>query len=226
MLRILHTGDIHLDSPFSKLDPRLAEQRRQELRRAFVSTMQYARNEKADLVLIAGDLFDHSFVTRETMALLSREFAEMSCPVVIAPGNHDWYDENGPWAQVMLSENVYVFSTETLSRFSFDALQCDVYGYAFTSPEMRHCPLKESRVPDDGRIHLALCHGDLGVADSAYAPLTKDDITAFGADFTALGHIHNPPVLSDDEARLYGYCGCLTGRGPDERGVKGNTKAL
>ena len=70
MLRILHTGDIHLDSPFSKLDPRLAEQRRQELRRTFVSAMQYAKDKQVDLVLIAGDLFDHGFVTRETMALL------------------------------------------------------------------------------------------------------------------------------------------------------------
>ena len=31
MLKILHTADIHLDSPFSGLDPRSAELRRNEL---------------------------------------------------------------------------------------------------------------------------------------------------------------------------------------------------
>ena len=35
MLRILHTGDIHLDSPFARLDARKAEIRRAELRDAF-----------------------------------------------------------------------------------------------------------------------------------------------------------------------------------------------
>lgn len=223
MLRILHTGDIHLDSPFSKLDLRLAELRRQELRRTFAAVMQYAEMEKVDLLLIAGDLFDHSFVTRETLALLSRELGKLSCPVVIAPGNHDWYGEKSPWTRAALPENVHVFSSENLSRFSFDALECDVYGYAFTGPEMTSCPLRGARVADDTRIHVALCHGDLGVEDSVYAPLRKEDILAFGADFTALGHIHNPPdpVLTEDARRGYGYCGCLLGRGPDERGAKG-----
>ena len=71
MLKILHTGDIHLDSPFSKLDARRAEIRRGELRTSFISMMQYARKNAVDLILVAGDLFDTEFVTRETMALMA-----------------------------------------------------------------------------------------------------------------------------------------------------------
>ena len=74
MIKILHTGDIHLDSSFSGLDARHAEVRRNELRAAFTSMMTYARMNSADLILIAGDVFDGDYVGRETIALLVREF--------------------------------------------------------------------------------------------------------------------------------------------------------
>ena len=41
MLKILHTGDIHLDSPFSRLDARKAEIRREELRSSFSAMFSY-----------------------------------------------------------------------------------------------------------------------------------------------------------------------------------------
>ena len=85
----MHTGDIHLDSAFSRLDSRHAEIRRNELRAAFTSMMLSAKMNGADLMLISGDLFDSEFVTRETAALLCREFANFGKPVFIAPGNHD-----------------------------------------------------------------------------------------------------------------------------------------
>ena len=51
MIKILHTGDVHLDSAFSGLDSRHAEIRRNELRAAFTSMMTYARANGIDLLL-------------------------------------------------------------------------------------------------------------------------------------------------------------------------------
>ena len=70
MIKIMHTGDIHLDSPFSSLTSRQAEVRRNELRAAFTSMMTYAKMNNTDLLLIAGDVFDAEYVTRETVSLL------------------------------------------------------------------------------------------------------------------------------------------------------------
>jgi len=97
MLKILHTGDIHLDTPFSRLDARRGEIRRGELRTSFISMMQYAKENGVDMILIAGDLFDSEYVTRESMALLTREFSRFGKPVVIAPGNHDCIAPGSIW---------------------------------------------------------------------------------------------------------------------------------
>ena len=119
-MKILHTGDVHLDSPFAGLDTSAARQRRSELRETFASMTTYAREGGVDLMLIAGDLFDKNYVTRDTIALLRREFAKLDCPVVIAPGNHDPAEEKSIWEKNIFSDNVFVFSSADLSYFSFE----------------------------------------------------------------------------------------------------------
>ena len=101
MLRFLHCADAHLDTPFSMEDLENADVRRAELRSAFSSMMLYIRQNRINLLLIAGDLFGHAFLTRETTALLRREFASVTdCHIVIAPGNHDFYAEDSIYATV------------------------------------------------------------------------------------------------------------------------------
>ena len=221
MLKILHTGDIHLDSPFSKLDARRAEIRRGELRAAFSSMMRFAREHAVDLLLIAGDLFDNESVTRETVALLTREFSLFPGKIVISPGNHDCITPGGVWDKAAFPENVYIFREPTLTRLSLDELGTDVYGCAFVSPERTDSPLIGECVADPSRINLVCLHGDTASPLSHYGPLTKAEILGFGAEYAALGHIHNPGEIVTTGSRAFGYCGCLEGRGPDEIGLKG-----
>jgi len=221
MLKILHTGDIHLDSPFARLDPRRAEIRREEVRAAFCAMMAYARTNGVDLVLIAGDVFESGFVTRETLTLLIREFSSLSCPVVIAPGNHDCASPDSVWNKAVFPENVHIFRSGQLEKFSFDALNTDVYGFAFTSSDMTECPLTGHRAQDPERINLLCMHGDTTSPISRKCPVTRADLAAFGADYAALGHIHNPGPIEYRDGVLAAYCGCPEGRGPDEVGPKG-----
>lgn len=219
MIKILHTGDVHLDSPFASASASVSEVRRNELRATFTSMMTYARMNGIDLILIAGDLFDNNFVSRETVALLMREFAAAPCPIVISPGNHDARTPGSVWDKTKFPDNVFVFANETVSRFSFPELNTDVYGYAFTSKYLDHFPPAGAVPADSDRINILLAHGDMA-GSSRYAPVTKDDIAAFGADYTALGHIHNGEKYSDDSL-AYAYCGCPEGRDYGECGPKG-----
>lgn len=221
MLRILHTGDIHLDSPFSRLDARKAEIRREELRSSFSAMFSYARKNGVDLILIAGDVFDREFVTRETLALLLRECAQTPCPIVIAPGNHDCASPDSIWCKITFPENVHVFRSPSPEKFSLDEMGVDVYGYAFVSPEMTQCPLHGARVEDPRRINLLLAHGEIGVPLSRYCPIARADLEEFGADYAALGHIHNAPSVEKIGGTVAAYCGCPEGRAFDETGIKG-----
>ena len=221
MIKILHTGDVHLDSPFSGLDPTSAEVRRNELRAAFTSMFHYARTEKVDMILIAGDLFDAGFVTRETLALITREAANTPCPIIVSPGNHDSVSESSVWRRGIFPPNVHIFTKGELEHFDFPSLNVRVWGWAFTSPKMEASPLTGKSVRDvkdgEGMINILCAHGDLTSARSTSCPLTVREIEQFGAHYAALGHIHNPMEYTDRIA----YCGCPEGRSFDETGHKG-----
>lgn len=220
-MKILHTGDIHLDSPFSRLDTRKAEIRREELRSSFSAMFSYARKNGVDLILIAGDVFDREFVTRETLSLLLRECAQTPCPIVIAPGNHDCASPDSLWNKITFPENVHIFQSPTLQKISLDSLGVDVYGYAFVSPEMNVCPLHGMRAENPERINLLCAHGEIGVPLSRYCPIARADLEEFGADYAALGHIHNAPPVEKIGPTVAAYCGCPEGRAFDEPGIKG-----
>jgi len=219
MLKILHTGDIHLDCPFSSLSSRQAEIRRNELRAAFTSMMTYARMNQVQLVLVAGDLFDNRYVTRETIALIKSEFEKITCPIVIVPGNHDYAGEKSIWRKNVFSKNVHVFTESTLDSIDFPEINATVYGYAFTESNMTDAPFDNLSVTNRERINILLAHCDMVSGSSTDCPVTKAQIESFGCDYAALGHIHNPPGVGKENR--YAYCGCLEGRAFDELGPKG-----
>ena len=221
MLKILHTGDLHLDSPFSRLDPGRAHIRRKELRETFSDMVQFVRSHFIDVLLIAGDLFDTEFVTRETVEFLRAEFARIpDCKIFISPGNHDPFTEDSVYNRYGFGENVYVFPRAMLSHFYFESMNAYVYGYAFEQDSLRHCPFAGYRVEDPGAYNVLLAHGEFA-ADTKYCPLNEERIVAFGADYAALGHTHNAPEPVTSGGVTYAYCGCSEGRGFDEVGEKG-----
>lgn len=218
MIKILHTGDVHLDAPFSSLNPSLAAQRRNELRAAFTSMMAYAKMSGCDMILIAGDLIDGSMITRESAAMLCREFETFAKPVFITPGNHDPASPKSIWTKNIFPKNVHVFTEESLSSVKLEDLGVTVYGYAFTQPELDHVPFDGMTAADPGQINILLGHCGTK-SDEKYCPVSEGQLIAFGADYSALGHIHNPPQ-SHPEGR-WSWCGCLEGRSFDECGPKG-----
>jgi DNA repair exonuclease SbcCD nuclease subunit len=93
-------------------------------------------------------------------------------------------------------------------------------GYAFENDSLRHCPFAGYRTEDPGAYNVLLGHGEFA-PDTKYCPLTEEHIAAFGADYTALGHVHNAPDPVVTEGLAYAHCGCVEGRGFDEPGEKG-----
>ena len=87
----------------------------------------------AQLLLLAGDVFDSPNVSKDVTARFFEMLGELPVPVLIAPGNHDFWTENGVYRREDLPQNVYVFDTPRLACFDFAALGVAVYGYAFLS---------------------------------------------------------------------------------------------
>ena len=219
-IRILHTADLHLDSPFEGLGTSKASLRRGEQRDLLGRIAELAIAEEVDLVLFAGDLLDSDNSFYETGEELIRSLRRIPAPVFIAPGNHDFYSERSPYARLKLPENIHIFPSDRIEHYELPDLGVRVYGAAFT--ERRSAPLlcgfHAERV--EGVTNILCLHGDLGARDSLYSPITEQELADSGMDYAALGHIHKASGLCRAGATWYSYPGCPEGRGFDETGEK------
>ncbi len=220
MIRILHSADLHLDSPFRSLGAGQSEARREEQRELFRALICAAKNRRADLLLIAGDLFDSGFTSSSTLKFVADMLATLDCPVIISPGNHDPYREGGVYSAVFPS-NVRIFTSEKISSFYFPKLNVCVHGYAFTGVAHEAAPLAEPLKLDPSKINILCAHTDLDMPTSKNAPIMKKELAASGFDYAALGHIHNPPPVEKLGKTLTAYSGCIEGRSYDECGYGG-----
>ncbi len=221
MPKILHCGDLHLDTPFHSKKPEQSAVMRNELNKAFSSMIAYVKENKIPLVLMAGDVFDSPSVTGQTLSFVKESFASApETSFVISPGNHDPYTADGVYGGE-LPRNVFVFKTSELSYFDFPNINVRVYGYAFVSPSLESCPFIGAEAEDKGMINLLLAHGEVGNPLSLYCPISEKDIEGTGFDYCALGHIHLDGEIKYAGKVPYAYSGCLMGRDFGETGDKG-----
>lgn len=221
-MKLLHTGDLHLDSPFSALSVAGAQERREGQRRLLRRIFDCARRERCDLILIAGDLLDSRYVTPETEGLLLQLMRETPCQVILSPGNHDPYVEGSFYQKNTLPENVHLFTEPRLSWFDFPQWSLRVYGYAFCGASLTESPLNKAEPQGSAPGFRVLCaHGDLGDPLSKYAPVLLDDIVKFDIQYAALGHVHCPGAPVTVGNSLIQYCGFPQGRSFDEPGEGG-----
>lgn len=216
-LKILHSADWHLDSPFSSLPPQTREKLRQAQRKLPGLIADVCRREQCDLVLLAGDIFDGS-PRRETVEQVRRALERCAVPVCIAPGNHDFCTAGSPWLEEAWPENVHIF-TGGLDHVDLPALDCRVYGAGYRSMD---CPplLERFRAEGEARWCVGVLHGDAINLSSPYCPVTAAQVRESGLDYLALGHIHTTGSFRAGET-LCAWPSCPMGRGWDETGEKG-----
>lgn len=218
MVKILHAADFHMDSAFVALSEEQARQRRQESRRSVERMVDYANDHGAQLMLLAGDLFDGDSVYSQTGEMLCAALGRFSGQVVIAPGNHDSFQPKSAYARIALPENVHVFTSGEQESIAFPQYGCTVYGAAFTGEEAS--AWQGFSVTGDG-IAIGVLHGEVGTKDSKYRPISADSIANSGLDYLALGHVHQYSGIQMAGKTAWAYPGCTEGRGFDELGDKG-----
>ena len=221
MVKILHAADFHLDSPFAGLTPEQARARRREGRDNITRLANYANAGHVDLVLLAGDLFDSGEIYRQTAETLAKALGTVEGRVFIAPGNHDYWDEKGPYVQVDWPENVHIFKSGAMEAVELPELNCVVHGAAFTAPECTDNLFGGFRAEEDGRIHIMVLHGDLDGGAHRYNSFSKAEVAESGLDYLALGHVHTFSGVNRLWRTTWAYPGCPEGRGFDECGCRG-----
>ena len=213
MIRILHSGDWHLDSPLQGRTDEQAAFLRRELLKIPEKLAALSKAQNCDLVLLSGDLFDGAY-TQESYRTVYTALQQMGIPVFITPGNHDYISPDSPYEKETWPENVHIFRKQQIEWVDLPGLR--VYGAGFQSMD---CPglLEDFRA--DGYA-IGVFHGDPTQISSPYNPVTKKQVLQSGLRYLALGHVHKGDSFMAGDT-LCAWPGCPMGRGWDEEGEKG-----
>lgn len=216
-LRILHSADWHMDSPFASFPEETRNALRRQQLRLPEKIAQLCSMKKCDLVVLAGDVFD-GIPSRESIAAVKTALAQCAVPVFVSPGNHDFCGMGSPWLEEVWPENVHIF-TGGMESVIIPELDCRIYGAGYQSMD---CPglLEHFQAEGEQRYCVGVLHGDPVTAQSPYCPVTTAQIRESGLDYLALGHIHRSGQLRAGDT-VCGWPGCPMGRGWDETGEKG-----
>jgi DNA repair exonuclease SbcCD nuclease subunit len=226
-LRVIHTADVHLGSDgYGSADDQRAHDARG--RRAFTAIVDLALRDSVDLVLIAGDLFDHNRVPDELVAFVQSELERLRQPVVLLPGNHDAlyagaihdrHDVAGA------APHVHVIRERDGQVIELPALDLAVWGRAMEEHEPAFHPLAHLPARGGRRWHIAMGHGFFypeRQAPDRSSPIFADQIRDSGWDYIALGHQHVRTDVSQGSVTAY-YAGAPSAAGT---GVPGGSVLL
>jgi len=195
-MRLLHLADLHLDRAFGGLAFAGCDgtRRRGLLRSALEWAVDTAEAEKADAMVIAGDLFELEHVTADTIGFVTRQLGRLRCPVVICSGNHDPATAASPYRVAQWPANV-VLALEPRPTV-VDLKEAVIVGLGYTGKDLP--PSVLDRLPprgEDQRPRLLLVHGvDLDAAGPGFhwggLGLRAADLDRLGFDHALMGHVH------------------------------------
>jgi DNA repair protein SbcD/Mre11 len=225
-MRFLHAADIHLDSPLAGLRQRggaRGDEFADATRRAFQNLIQFAIDQKVDLLLIAGDNYDGRHRHYGSVLFFAHEMERLrraGVRVVMIRGNHDAENQ----MELRMPPDIRLLSSAGPESIQFDDLGIVVHGQSFPRRDVRTNLAAAYPDPVAGRVNIGLLHtavDGFGGGHERYAPCAVTDLVAKGYDYWALGHVHERTEI--ERAPWIVYPGNLQARHINEAGVKGAT---
>jgi DNA repair exonuclease SbcCD nuclease subunit len=227
MLKILHTADIHLGAKFLGLGNKGASQREQ-LRTTFKNVIATAINERVNIVLVAGDLFDANQQPQRNIDLVIEQFNllnQNNISVCLIPGTHDSFDSSSIYRKVDFEgkcPNLKFFADENVSYKEYPDLNLTVYGKPNLSNRSRISPLKGLKPSTSSKFHIAIAHGAFYIPGKAAEDdhvFRLEEIEASGMDYLGLGHWHEVYKCSEGPPAWYAGPPEWMGQNQKQRGA-------
>lgn len=213
-MKLIHTSDIHLDSPLSaRFSPIQARERRRELTLTLRSMIDEAVTIGAKGIIIAGDFFDNDRVSARTIdTVMGFIEKEKGLTFYYLPGNHekDRLTASGvkipdnlkifgeEWTYFDLGDGVTLCGRSKITQNMFDSLSLSGNG-----------------------VNILTLHGELADRTDAPDKIGLGELEKFPVNYLALGHYHSFSETKIGDGGVAVYCGTPEGRGFDEAGDKG-----
>jgi DNA repair exonuclease SbcCD nuclease subunit len=171
--------------------------------RAFGRMIDLAIEADVDVVLIAGDLFDHARVDDDLLAWTATQLERAARPVVVLVGNHDSLHESSVHHRFRVAEpcsNVFLLDQPAGSMVEIPESDIVVGGRAMVDHDRGFRPLAGVPERPEGRWGVIAAHG-LAYPDDRPnhhgSPISHAELAGTGWDYVALGHHHGHRVVRE-----------------------------
>ena len=204
MVRIVITGDNHLNLYNQKLGSRLAD-RRNRIGRAWWETIEYAVENKADIYINTGDLFDQLSPRNPPRARVVEAFKTLKdhgIEAYIAAGNHEApaNERDGASPHAILAEAGLAKVFESYTDFTqynqtVDGVEVSIAGMSYNrNLAPKEDPLKDKKIPAGSELNIAVLHYSI---EEIAPPIWEEPVIAVESirenpqiQVYAMGHIH------------------------------------
>lgn len=226
-MKIIHTADWHLGKILN--GKQLLEDQKYVLTQ-FVNQMKV---EKPDVIVIAGDLYDTSYPSKETMGLLEDTIAELNIklhlPIIIISGNHDgkerlnygasWFESNHLYIRTKLEDIHKPIEINGIQFFTLPfATVREVQDFFKDKDISTHqealnsCLEYMSQSIDRNKVNILIGHLTIqgGKTSESERPLTIGTVESVEKqsfkqfDYVMLGHLHHPFSINDNTIKYSG----------------------
>ncbi len=192
---VVHSSDLHLHER-ARGDPLLS------LRRV----LRTAAETRADVVLLAGDVFDSNRLSSPFVEEAISLVAALPAPTVVLPGNHDCLIPGSAWlsAAAASARNLVVLGRTVQEVASFPRLSLEIWGrahrdHADMSPLRDPAPRGAQRRIDAGHGHWVRDDHDRHHSWLIH----EEEIAAVDADYVGLGHWDVPQRVGNGRVPVY-----------------------
>ncbi len=226
-MKLVHAADLHLDSALhglSRYESAPVDEIRGATRRAFVNLVSLCLEERASLLVIAGDLFDGDWRDVSTGLFFAAQLSklcEAGVRVAWIRGNHDAVSQIR--RSVRLPEAVIELAADRAETRVLDDLGVAVHGRSFARRDVTEDLAAGYPERTPGALNVGLLHTALDgrSGHDRYAPCRLETLVNRGYEYWALGHVHQREVVCEEPHVV--FPGNLQGRHARELGEKGAT---
>jgi DNA repair exonuclease SbcCD nuclease subunit len=205
-LTVVHSSDLHVDTDWT------ARSHGGDGAGGLRAVLDTARAIDADVILLAGDVFDHNRLPIETLQRTAALLAAAGRSIVILPGNHDPAVDDSAWhrGDFAAHGNIHILGVTDGNAVAFPHFDLEVCG----RPHRDYDDMVPFTRPRKRGHHrrITMAHGHyqpMRDRSVKYHPgwLIHDrHIIAADSDYMALGHWNRPARVGPDTQHAY-YCG-------------------
>ena len=212
MPKLIHAADVHLGAKFLSFGEK-ANQQREQLKKTFENIINKAVEEKADFLLIAGDLFDANRVHQSLVDFVKTQFKKLKendIQAVIIPGTHDCLSPDSVYLREGFAKefpNVHVFNDPAVNFKIFEEFDLTIWAKPNVSNKSTKSPVVKLEPKDKKtKYNILMAHGSLQIPGKSSAdayPIAFEEIAYSGMDYVALGDWHSMADYSRGSVKAF-----------------------